>query len=121
MLGSVLNCLESTFLLQDLVYLVTSHTVAQSRMPKDPVTTPVFLIYAQRYCTVYMALRPPELEQSSLPPSIPSVTLVGCMASVVTCCTGAMAAEHAAASVTRRRRFLRTQPGRLFGALVARS
>ena len=34
--------------------------------------TPVFLIYAQRYCTIYMALRPPELEQSSLPPSIPS-------------------------------------------------
>ena len=37
-----------------------------------PLCTPVFLIYAQRYCTIYMALRPPELESSFWPPSIPS-------------------------------------------------
>ena len=41
-----------------------------------PLCTPVFLIYAQRYCTIYMALRPPELEQSSPPPSIPSFCLL---------------------------------------------
>ena len=41
-----------------------------------PLCTPVFLVYAQRYCTIYMALRPPELEQSSLPPSIPSFSVL---------------------------------------------
>ena len=35
--------------------------------------TPVLLIYAQRYCTIYMALRPPELEQSSGLHQIPSL------------------------------------------------
>ena len=54
-------------------FLLEYDATSLSGVPSDHPCTPVSLIYAQHYCTIYMALRPPEIEQFLWPPSIPTV------------------------------------------------